>query len=82
VIKNPEIASLVPTLLKALTDPNDHTRYALDILLQVRFIDCTFALTFYALLFLRVGVVNCRLLLSTRSMHLRWPFWCPLFIEG
>lgn len=36
VIKNPEIASLVPTLLKALTDPNDHTKYALDILLQVR----------------------------------------------
>lgn len=35
MIKNPEIASLVPTLLKGLTDPNDHTKYSLDILLQV-----------------------------------------------
>ncbi|CAO2827459.1 unnamed protein product [Amaranthus hypochondriacus] len=39
VIKNPEIASLVPTLLKALTDPNDHTKYALDILLQTTFVN-------------------------------------------
>ncbi|KAL2941260.1 Protein ILITYHIA [Bienertia sinuspersici] len=39
VIKNPEIASLVPTLLKALSDPNDHTRYALDILLQTTFVN-------------------------------------------
>lgn len=35
MIKNPEIASLVPTLLMGLTDPNDHTKYSLDILLQV-----------------------------------------------
>lgn len=35
VIKNPEIASLVPTLLLGLTDPNEHTKYSLDILLQV-----------------------------------------------
>lgn len=39
MIKNPEIASLVPTLLMGLTDPNDHTKYSLDILLQVRFFD-------------------------------------------
>lgn len=39
VIKNPEIASLVPTLLMALTDPNDHTRVALDILLQTTFVN-------------------------------------------
>lgn len=37
MIKNPEISALVPTLLMGLTDPNDHTRYSLDILLQVRF---------------------------------------------
>lgn len=35
VIKNPEIASLVPTLLMALTDPNEYTKHSLDILLQV-----------------------------------------------
>ncbi|KAD4888101.1 hypothetical protein E3N88_20174 [Mikania micrantha] len=39
VIKNPEIASLVPTLLMGLTDPNDHTKYSLDILLQTTFIN-------------------------------------------
>uniref|UniRef100_A0A803L554 TOG domain-containing protein n=1 Tax=Chenopodium quinoa TaxID=63459 RepID=A0A803L554_CHEQI len=39
VIKNPEIASLVPTLLTALSDPNDHTRIALDILLQTTFVN-------------------------------------------
>ncbi|KAH9605749.1 hypothetical protein KSS87_010195 [Heliosperma pusillum] len=39
VIKNPEIASLVPTLLTALTDPNDHTKYALDTLLQTTFVN-------------------------------------------
>ncbi|MFS7937446.1 putative armadillo-like helical, translational activator Gcn1, TOG domain-containing protein [Helianthus anomalus] len=39
VIKNPEIASLVPTLLLGLTDPNDHTKYSLDILLQTTFIN-------------------------------------------
>ena len=35
VIKNPEINALVPILLSALTDPNDHTKHSLDILLQV-----------------------------------------------
>ncbi|XP_022719011.1 protein ILITYHIA isoform X2 [Durio zibethinus] len=39
VIKNPEISSLVPTLLMGLTDPNDHTKYSLDILLQTTFIN-------------------------------------------
>ncbi|GAB2287177.1 eIF-2-alpha kinase activator GCN1 [Dionaea muscipula] len=39
VIKNPEILSLVPTLLRALTDPNDHTKYCLDILLQTTFVN-------------------------------------------
>ncbi|KAK6915301.1 hypothetical protein RJ641_020418 [Dillenia turbinata] len=39
VIKNPEISSLVPTLLMALTDPNDCTKYSLDILLQTTFIN-------------------------------------------
>ncbi|KAB2629923.1 translational activator GCN1 [Pyrus ussuriensis x Pyrus communis] len=39
VIKNPEIASLVPTLLLGLSDPNDHTKYSLDILLQTTFIN-------------------------------------------
>uniref|UniRef100_A0A7N0VHG6 TOG domain-containing protein n=1 Tax=Kalanchoe fedtschenkoi TaxID=63787 RepID=A0A7N0VHG6_KALFE len=39
VIKNPEISSLVPTLLKGLTDPNDYTKYSLDILLQTTFIN-------------------------------------------
>ncbi|KAL6561125.1 eIF-2-alpha kinase activator GCN1 [Orobanche minor] len=36
VIKNTDIASLVPTLLMGLTDPNDHTRYSVDILLQAK----------------------------------------------
>ncbi|WCJ36197.1 eIF-2-alpha kinase activator GCN1 [Euphorbia peplus] len=39
VIKNPEISSLVPKLLLALTDPNDYTKYCLDILLQTTFIN-------------------------------------------
>lgn len=39
VIKNPEISALVPTLLMGLTDPNDHTRFSLDILLQTTFIN-------------------------------------------
>ena len=39
MIKNPEISALVPTLLLGLTDPNEHTRYSLDILLQVRISD-------------------------------------------
>ncbi|KAK9146319.1 hypothetical protein Sjap_006222 [Stephania japonica] len=39
VIKNPEISSLVPTLLKALADPNDYTKHSLDILLQTTFVN-------------------------------------------
>lgn len=39
VIKNPEISALVPTLLLGLTDPNEHTRYSLDVLLQTTFIN-------------------------------------------
>ncbi|KAK7337971.1 hypothetical protein VNO77_18565 [Canavalia gladiata] len=39
VIKNPEISALVPTLLKGLSDPNEHTKYSLDILLQTTFIN-------------------------------------------
>ncbi|KAH0938797.1 hypothetical protein HID58_006258 [Brassica napus] len=39
VIKNPEISSLVPTLLLALTDPNEYTRHSLDILLQTTFVN-------------------------------------------
>nr|GMD60187.1 eIF-2-alpha kinase activator GCN1 isoform X12 [Ipomoea batatas] len=35
VIKNPEISALVPTLLMGLTEPNEHTKYSLDIILQV-----------------------------------------------
>ena len=36
VIKNPEIAALVPTILVAVADPNEHTKTALEVLLQVR----------------------------------------------
>ena len=36
MIKNPEISSLVPTLLMGLTDPNEYTKYSLAILLQVK----------------------------------------------
>ncbi|KAF0910338.1 hypothetical protein E2562_001518, partial [Oryza meyeriana var. granulata] len=39
VIKNPEISALVPILLSALTDPNNHTKHSLDILLQTTFIN-------------------------------------------
>ncbi|XP_019193917.1 PREDICTED: eIF-2-alpha kinase activator GCN1 isoform X15 [Ipomoea nil] len=39
VIKNPEISALVPTLLMGLTEPNEHTKYSLDILLQTTFIN-------------------------------------------
>ncbi|ONK79574.1 uncharacterized protein A4U43_C01F7760 [Asparagus officinalis] len=39
VIKNPEISALVPTLLMALTDPNECTKHSLDILLQTTFIN-------------------------------------------
>ncbi|XP_078182456.1 putative protein kinase regulator ILITHYIA isoform X2 [Carex rostrata] len=39
VIKNPEIATLVPTLLMSLNDPNAYTKLSLDILLQTTFIN-------------------------------------------
>ncbi|KAK7397369.1 hypothetical protein VNO78_18538 [Psophocarpus tetragonolobus] len=39
VIKNPEISALVPTLLMGLSDPNEHTKYSLDILLQTTFVN-------------------------------------------
>nr|GMC70791.1 eIF-2-alpha kinase activator GCN1 isoform X17 [Ipomoea batatas] len=39
VIKNPEISALVPTLLMGLTEPNEHTKYSLDILLQTTFVN-------------------------------------------
>lgn len=39
VIRNPEISALVPTLLMSLTDPNEQTRYSLDILLQTTFVN-------------------------------------------
>ncbi|XP_073102669.1 protein ILITYHIA [Elaeis guineensis] len=39
VIKNPEISSIVPTLLMGLTDPNEYTKHSLDILLQTTFIN-------------------------------------------
>lgn len=35
VIRNPEIAALVPTLLISIADPNEHTKTSLDLLLQV-----------------------------------------------
>jgi hypothetical protein len=35
VIRNPEIATLVPTLLMSLNDPNAYTKHSLDVLLQV-----------------------------------------------
>ncbi|KAG5149016.1 hypothetical protein JHK82_015897 [Glycine max] len=34
VIKSPEISGLVPTLLKGLCHPKEHTKYSLNILLQ------------------------------------------------
>ncbi|XP_008796399.2 protein ILITYHIA [Phoenix dactylifera] len=39
VIKNPEISSIVPTLLMGLTDPHEYTKHSLDILLQTTFIN-------------------------------------------
>ncbi|PKA55682.1 hypothetical protein AXF42_Ash011974 [Apostasia shenzhenica] len=39
VIRNPEISSLVPTLLLGLSDPNQYTKHSLDILLQTTFIN-------------------------------------------
>ncbi|GBG78816.1 hypothetical protein CBR_g28040 [Chara braunii] len=39
VIRNPEIASLVPTLLVSIADPNKHTKTSLDLLLQTTFVN-------------------------------------------
>nr|GMD37620.1 eIF-2-alpha kinase activator GCN1 isoform X22 [Ipomoea batatas] len=39
VIKNPEISALVPTLLMGLTEPNEYTKYSLDIILQKTFVN-------------------------------------------
>lgn len=39
VIRNPEVSSLVPSLLAAIADPNANTRAALDILLQTVFVN-------------------------------------------
>ena len=38
VVKNPEIASICPTLLKALTDPADYTSRALEALIATEFL--------------------------------------------
>ncbi|KAG4956840.1 hypothetical protein JHK82_042559 [Glycine max] len=42
VIKSPEISGLVPTLLKGLCHPKEHTKYSLNILLQLLFCFCTY----------------------------------------
>eukprot|EP00245_Coleochaete_scutata_P006610 TRINITY_DN2110_c0_g4_i1.p1 TRINITY_DN2110_c0_g4~~TRINITY_DN2110_c0_g4_i1.p1 ORF type:complete len:1158 (-),score=253.89 TRINITY_DN2110_c0_g4_i1:298-3738(-) len=39
VIRNPEIAALVPRLLVAIADPNEHTKSSLDELLQTTFVN-------------------------------------------
>ncbi|KAG0555734.1 hypothetical protein KC19_11G000200 [Ceratodon purpureus] len=39
VIRNPEIAALVPTLLISIADPNEHTKTSLDLLLQTTFVN-------------------------------------------
>ena len=39
VIKNPEIETLAPVLLSALTDPNEHTRIAVDELFKTRVVN-------------------------------------------
>jgi hypothetical protein len=39
VIRNPEIAALVPTLLLSIADPNEHTKTSLDLLLQTTFVN-------------------------------------------
>ena len=38
VIRNPEISSISPILLKALTDPAEKTVYALEALIQTEFL--------------------------------------------
>lgn len=78
VIKNPEIASLVPTLLMALTDPNEYTKHSLDILLQVSclFIFLFTSLTFSSLIGSHAGCYGYRQLSLTQLMHLHWHCWC------
>ena len=39
VIKNPEISALVPVILEAITDPNEHTHACLDTLLETTFVN-------------------------------------------
>ncbi len=39
MIRNPEVQGLVPALLKAIADPNAHTRPALDALLETVFVN-------------------------------------------
>lgn len=39
VIKNPEIAALVPTLLTGIADPNEHTKSSLEVILQTTFVN-------------------------------------------
>ncbi|GLJ35635.1 hypothetical protein SUGI_0716270 [Cryptomeria japonica] len=39
VIKNPEISALVSTLLLGISDPNQHAKYSLDIILQTTFVN-------------------------------------------
>ena len=39
VIRNPEVQTLVPSLLGAITRPNDNTRACLDILLDTVFVN-------------------------------------------
>ncbi|KAL3681502.1 hypothetical protein R1sor_024458 [Riccia sorocarpa] len=39
VIRNPEIAALVPTLLVGIADPNEHTKSCLELLLQTTFVN-------------------------------------------
>eukprot|EP00850_Spirogloea_muscicola_P017739 SM000155S01668 [mRNA] locus=s155:261471:283828:+ [translate_table: standard] len=39
VVKNPEIAALVPTLLVGIASPNEHTKESLDLLLQTTFVN-------------------------------------------
>lgn len=88
VIKNPEIASLVPTLLMGLSDPNDHTKYSLDILLQVCGLyilvftsqQCSFY--FWICPYLcNSYMICCRQLSSIQLMPLRLLYWCQLCTE-
>ena len=62
MIRNPEISSLVPSLLAAIADPNAATRLALDVLLETVFVNTIDAASlvgcfrfFYLPLFSRAG---------------------------